>query len=136
MGKISAVAFGIFLKFNKIYYEKFEMAEEFDIMLSIRNSKDLTLIGFGGKDEEGRKYAEPYDFRYSSIKPKTHRKNIQLKIKSIKTQDMTDEFINSKMHDISNDIAHAYNLTNSRCYNYDGSFDWENSISWNERNLR
>lgn len=125
--------FWAFLKFSKIYYEKIEMNEKFDVMLSIRNSKDLMLLGFGGVNENNQKWTEPYSDYWDVNKPKTTRDNILLKIESLDIHQMTDELIESKTREISNQIAYAYGLESSRCYNYDGSFNWELMNHYNRR---
>lgn len=123
-------SFWAFLKFNKIFYEKIGLDEPFDVMLSVVNSKDLMLMGFGGKTSNEAKWAEPFDsFYYGNEKPRTKRNNIQLKLESVTVQQLTDEFIEKKANEFSNKISNAYGLESSRCYNSDGSFVWE-LMSW------
>ena len=125
-------AFWAFVKFTKMYYEKMGMNEKFDIILSIRNSKDLMLFGFGGVAKSGHKWAEPNSHHWSGEKPETTRNNIQLKIESLETKDMDDRFIESKIRTISYDIACAYRLDSAMCYNHDESFNWD-LMSWYNR---
>ncbi len=89
-------AYWVFLIFCKKYYDKIRYEDKFDVFLSIRNSKDLTLIGFGGiikEGEGGGKWAEPYDHWWYSKLPVTKLLNISLKLESITTNDLTNEFI-------------------------------------------
>lgn len=118
-------SFWAFLKFCKLYYDRIGMKESFDVFLSIRNSKDLMLMGFGGKPREDLKYIEPFKSEWYMKKPRTNRDNISLKIESLTVDQLTDEFIEKKVREISDKLSNAYGLESSRCYNYDGSFNFE-----------
>ena len=109
-----------------MFYEKIRLDDKFDVILSIRNSKDLTLLGFGGKLAEGnRKWAEPYDIWWDGKMPQTNLSNISLKLESITKNDLTDNFIRTQVRKISNQISNAYGLESSKCYNHDGTFNFE-----------
>jgi len=118
-------AFWAFLKFTKIFYDKIGMDEEFDIIMSIRNSKDLMLMGFGGKPSKEQKYLDPVDSFWHSQDPRTKKKNILLKLEGLTSSSMTDIFIENEVKKISNRIANAYGLSEARCFSYDGSFAWD-----------
>ena len=120
-------AYWAFLIFCKKYYEKIRYEEEFDVFLSIRNSKDLTLMGFGGKikkDNGESKWAEPYDHWWDSKLPQTKLLNISLRLESITTKDLSDDFIEKQVRKISERISNAYGLSSSMCYNFDGTFNF------------
>jgi hypothetical protein len=118
-------AFWAFLKFSKIYYEKIGMDEPFDVMMSIKNTKDLMLMGFGGKPSENHKYTDPVDPFWHSADPRTKKNNILLKIEGLVASTMTDELIENEVKKISKKVSNAYGLQESRCFSYDGSFAWD-----------
>jgi len=119
-------AFWVFLTFCKEFYEKIKFNDEFDVILSIRNSKDLTLLGFGGTtSDNGRYWAEPYDGSWGSKVPQTKLSNISLKLESITTNDLTEDFIREQVRKISDQISNAYGLPSSKCYNHDGTFNFK-----------
>lgn len=117
-------AFWTFLTFCKLFYEKIGFNEPFDVMLTIRNSADLSLMGFGGYANKNSKYTEPYDGWYDGEMPKTTRSNIQLKL-NLTTEQMDNDFIATKVRDISTKISNAFGLELSRCYSYDNTFSWD-----------
>lgn len=117
-------SFWAFLKFCQLYYEKIGIDEPFVVMMSIKNTKDLMLMGFGGKPSEGQNYVDPVDGFWSSPDPRTKKKNIQLRIELPSTTAMTDDFIEDKVKKISKKISNAYGLPEARCFSYDGSFAW------------
>lgn len=117
-----------FLQFCKLFYTEIEMNERFDVLLSIRNSQDLMLAGFGGSSRDGVCWAEPHSMNWNAEKPRTTISSIQLKLEDLTTT-MTDESIKLKTRKISDKISNAYGLQSSFCYNHDGSFPWESVIA-------
>jgi len=118
-------SFWAFLKFCRLFYDWIEFKEKFDVFLSIKNTQDLMLMGFGGKMDDTHTWAEPYSIHYMSKKPKTKRPNISLKIDSLTSEQLTDEYIQKKVREFSDLVSNAYGLEKSRCYNHDGSFNFE-----------
>jgi len=116
-------AFWVFLKFCRKYFEKINFQQEFDVMLTIHNTIDLMLMGFGGTIK-GRKWAEPYSIHWNNELPKTEEYSIQLKINSINKDNLTDDFIAKKVKEFSDKISYAYGLEFSKCYNEDGTFNF------------
>ncbi len=118
-------SFWAFLKFCQLYYEKIGLDEPFDVMMSIKNTKDLMLMGFGGKPSEGQKYTDPTDgFWSGATDPRTKKKNIQIRIELSSTTVLTDNFIENEVKKISKKISNAFGLPEARCFSYDGSFAW------------
>lgn len=126
-------AFWAFLKFTKMYYEFNGMNEKFDVVLSIRNSGNLMLHGFGGKTN-GARWGEPDEIGWYTKNPSTKQRNIQLKLENLDLEKMTDEHIKSEVRTISDRIAYAYGMKSARCYNNDSSFNWE-LMAWYSHNL-
>lgn len=111
-------AFWAFVKFCKLYYEGIKNVEEFDIIFSVRNCRDLKLLAYRENKKKG-------DFpSHNFVVPETERSNIRLLISSLEPDQMTDKIIASKAHEISNSVAHAYGLQNSTCYDHDNIYDW------------
>lgn len=119
-------AFWAFLIFCRQYYKQIEFNEEFDVFLSIHNSRDLALAGFGGTlNASGMYYVEPYSFDWNiSPIPKTNDLHVQLSVKSLTGEKLTDGFIQTTVKKISDELANAFGLEFARCYNYDGSLNF------------
>lgn len=110
-------AFWAFVKFSKLYYERKKNIKEFDVVLSIRNCKDLTLLGYSSKGDT---------LSFSGIIiPKTKQSNIRMAMESLELDQINDEDIATKVYETSNTLAHAYGLESSTCYDHDNMFDWD-----------
>ena len=118
-----------FVKFCKKYYDKIDFKNEFEIKVSIRNSQDLTLAGFGGLIQEHHEWAEPFSSHWGQSIPHTTEKNISLTLDSLSTSKLTESFIEQQIHEISNQISNAFGLEKSRCFNYDDTFNFK-MFSW------
>lgn len=118
-------SFWTFLKFCKLYYEQVNINEPFDVQMSIRNTKDLMLMGFGGESSENRKYTDPVDGCWFNPDPRTTKKNIKLKLEKLTVDKMSDDFIEEEVKRIAKKISNAYGLEEARCFSYDGSFAWD-----------
>lgn len=122
-------AFWAFLKFSKLYYEEIGGIEKFDVVLSIRNSKNLSLLGYRqhfSNDEW------PHNFITSPI---TRQTNIKTTIESLVLDEMNDKFIASNVYQVSREIAQAYGLKWPLCYDSDKRFDWDHMNSYNQRRI-
>jgi hypothetical protein len=99
-------------------------------MLSIRDVKDLMLMGFNGKTENGSRWADPTDsYNWDSEKPRTEKSNIFLKKQIISKDSLTPDFIQKITREFSDKISNAYGLEYAYCYNFDGSLNYE-LLSW------
>lgn len=117
--------FWAFLEFTKLYYEKNKI-EKYDVMLSIRNSKDLTLLGY---DE---KFAGEV-WTNDEHSPTTIQQNIRILIESLIPNELSNEHIAKKVRKIADQIANAYGLRYPTCYDSDGEFDWNTLDKWSFR---
>ena len=118
-----------FVKFCKKYYEEIDFKNDFEIKISIRNSQDLVLAGFGGSINETQRWEEPFSTHWSSPMPRTTEKHILLTLDSLSISKLTDEYIEYEIHEISNQISNAYGLKKSRCFNHDDTFNFK-WFSW------
>lgn len=116
--------FWAFLIFIKKYFDWQKFNQTLEIRLIVHNCKELTISGFGGKNENGQYFAEPtgqwWDYDY----PSTHRQNIEI-LKSIKIAELTTKNITKNTKEFSDKLAHTFNLDSSRCYNHDGTFGFD-----------
>lgn len=129
LGRIT-IAFWCFLCFSKKYYAKIGFSGNLDLRIIIRNSNILSLTGFKGKINENRIWTGIYDDRGSHNITKTHHKNILIK-KKVSLKELTETKIEETVKLFSNKIANAYDLDFARCYNFDGTFSFENFIDFN-----
>lgn len=113
-----------FLLLCKKYYEFAQIKTNFEILLVIRNSIDLSLTGFNGKLGDGRVWVDPYvkGGEFS----KTDRKHIIIKKKLKSISELSDNYIKEMVRNFSDKVANCYNLEFSRSYNHDGSLNEEN----------
>lgn len=125
-------AFWAFLKFARMYYEFNGIDEKINVALSVRNSVDLVLHGFGGRINNTY-WAEPDGIDWDGEKPSTKQPNIHLRRENLDLQQMTDEFIKSEVRKMSDRIAYAYNLELAMCYNDDGSLNWKLMAHYSRR---
>jgi hypothetical protein len=120
-------SFWAFALFCKQYYDFIKFDGEIDIRLSVHNSKELMLKGFGGiTDATGSsRWLEPNSrWWYKVNLPRTTHQNISLVIDNVKTDKLTEDYIESRIREISNKLSNAYGLKSARCYNFDGSFNF------------
>lgn len=118
-------AFWAFVVFCKQYYDFIKFNDDVDIRLSIHNAKDLTLMGFGGKTGNMEHiWTEPNSTWWNEEPPQTTRQNIALAI-SATIDELTEDYIENKVHEISNKISHAYGLDFAMCYDFDGNFNFK-----------
>lgn len=117
-------AFWVFLLFCKQYYKRIGYDGEFDVFLSIRNSNNLMLMGFGGKTTNDATWAEPWSIDWNSSPPRTDKVNIQIK-KHLNSNSLTDKKIKELTREFSDKIANAYGLDFALCYNEDGTINQE-----------
>lgn len=117
-GCFATGAFWAFVKFCKLYYERIKNVGEFDIIFSVRNCRDLRLLAYRENKKEGDLPSRNFDI------PETKLSNIRRLVPSLEPDQMTDEIIASKVHKISDSMAHAYGLQNSTCYDLNNIFDW------------
>ncbi len=117
-------AFWAFLKFCKNLFDHLQFEEKFDVFLSITNSQNLVLRGFGGTTRRGV-WAEPESIYGEGKFPTTEIKNIGLTIPSITKDSLTDDYIKKQARMMSDRISNAYGIETSRCYNLDGSFNFK-----------
>lgn len=111
-------AFWAFVKFSKLYYERLENIEEFDVILSIRNCIDPRLLTYHGNKKENDFPSKNYTFQ------KTNLSNIRFPILSLKSNQLTDENIAIKVREASDNLAQKYGMRNSTCYDSNDVFDW------------
>lgn len=130
LGRIT-MAFWCFLYFLKKYYSKVEFSGNIDLRIIIRNSNVLSLTGFKGKtDREGITWQGIYDTNHSHNITETYHKNILIK-KEIDLKALSDSKIEKTVKLFSNKIANAYDLDSAKCYNFDGTFSFENYVNFN-----
>ena len=117
-------AFLGFLTFSKMYYSYLHYSDEIDVILSIKHSNELMLMGFGGKTENG-KWADPVDnVWWNSEEPRTKNEFISLR-KEFSVSSITDREIANLAHEFSTKISNAYGLEDAMCYNLDGTLNSE-----------
>lgn len=130
LGRIT-MAFWCFLYFLKKYYSKTKFSGNIDLRIIIRNSDVLSLTGFKGKTErEGIIWTGIYDTNHSRDTIETYHKNILIK-KEIGLKNLSDSKIEETVKLFSNKIANAYDLDSAKCYNFDGTFSFENYANFN-----
>lgn len=130
LGRIT-IAFWCFLYFLKKYYAKIDFSGNIDLRIIIRNSDILSLTGFKGKTEiDGIVWMGIYDDSRSHNITETHHKNILIK-KEVDLSSLSDSKIEEIIRLFSNKIANAYDLDSSKCYNFDGTFSFENYVDFN-----
>ena len=79
------------------------------------------LAGFGGKILRGN-FVEPGDFYWHASLPSTKERNISLP-KQIMTSDLFEVNIRKITREFADNIANAYNLPDTMCYNLDGTLN-------------
>lgn len=127
----TTIAFWLFLCFIKMYYARIGFSNMIDVRLIIRNSDVLTLDGFRGKTANGGTWSGAYDYHHGGgLRTSTHHKNVLIK-KIINVNDLADSKIKELVKIISNKIANAYDLDSAKCYNHDGTFNFEEFIDFN-----
>ena len=115
-------AFWTFLNFCKRYFIKLNVKDDIHIFCTVHSIKDLTLFGFGGKTEGGA-YTEPYTVWYDNPPPESNLFNVALH-DTIKA-DTLDSEIAKLVRRYSDRLSNAFSLPFSRCYNKDGTFNFE-----------
>lgn len=116
--------FWSFLIFIKNFYEWQKYTKNLEIRLVIHNSNLLTLSSFGGTTGDETKWADPHGQWYDFQSPSTYRKNIQI-IKSVKIKELTEKNIPNLVRIFSDKLSNAYDIEFARCYNHDGTFNFE-----------
>lgn len=130
LGRIT-MAFWCFLYFLKKYYSKIDFTRNIDLRIIIRNSDILSLTGFKGKTErDGIIWMGIYDDNHSHNITETHHKNILIK-KEVDLNSLSNSKIEEIVRLFSNKIANAYDLDSAKCYNFDGTFSFENYVDFN-----
>ncbi|EGP93268.1 hypothetical protein [Nitrosarchaeum koreense] len=129
LGRIT-IAFWCFLYFLKKYYTKLGFSGNIDLRIIVRNSDVLSLTGFKGKINENRIWGGIYDDSSNHNVTKTYHRNILIK-KEVSLNGLTDYKIEEIVKLFSNKIANAYDLDFARCYNFDGTFSFENYVDYN-----
>ena len=118
----TAGAFRAFLIFCKNHYSYHNYMRELDIFLSIRDANKLTLMGFGGRDDNDGRWPEPNTVHWTIPMPSTEETNISIP-KKIKVADLSSERIRELSHTFADDLANAYGLEGAMCYNHDGTIN-------------
>jgi len=129
LGRIT-MAFWCFLYFLKKYYSKTDFSGKIDLRIIIRNSDILSLTGFKGNTEGNRTWIGIYDDNHNNNITETYHKNILTK-KEVDLNSLSDSKIEEIVKLFSNKIANAYDLDFARCYNFDGTFSFENYVDFN-----
>jgi hypothetical protein len=129
LGRIT-MAFWCFLYFLKKYYSKMEYSGNLDLRIIIRNSDILSLTGFKGTTERGGMWTGVYDDNNNRNVTETYHKNILIK-KEMDLNVLSDSKIEEIVKLFSNKIANAYDLDSAKCYNFDGTFSFENYVDFN-----
>lgn len=119
-------AFWAFLTFCTKYYTHIGFRNEFEVRLSVRDIKDLMLMGFGGGLKNGNKWADPADHsNWDSSKPKTDHTNLSLIKHDLNIENLSEKRIAEITREFSDKISNAYDLKTSMCYNHDGTLNYE-----------
>ena len=108
--------FWAFLIFMKEYYLNYGHTNKIDIFFSIRDAQELMLMSFGNR------WPEPYKIDWDVSLPHTELPHIQLR-KTIETNAMTKEWIETTVKEFANKIANAYGLESNLCFEPDGLLD-------------
>jgi len=123
--------FWAFLLFIKKFYDLHKYDGNLDIRICVHNSQSLTLTGFGGKLENGNIWLDPSGDWYDTSTPSTHRQNLEIR-KSISIEELISKNILKIAREFSNKLSNVYGLESSKCYDYDGSFNFKNFTSIND----
>lgn len=101
--------------FAQNYYKKFDYNDGFLVVVSLVGVKDFALGGFGGKTSTAT-WAEPYSWDYEHPPTNKYEDDVQ-----IRRGILTDTKIEDVVHDIAEEISHAFGEINVKCYNDDGT---------------
>lgn len=116
-------AFWAFLLFCKQHYDHIHYDGDIEIIMSVRDAKDLLLMGFGGTIDDRRRWAEPWESSwYGYEKSRTDETNLKIS-KKTNLKMLDDGKIEKITREFSDKIANAYGLESALCYNADGSIN-------------
>ncbi len=115
-------AFWLFLKFARKLYEKIGYADEVSIIVALASAENITLHGFGKKDDKTN-WVNPYDFFYGRGNPLTCKdKNVRIE-RDVLASELSDENIENIVKEISKRVSNAFGESISKCFDDSGHFD-------------
>lgn len=114
-------AFWLFLKFVRSLYEKIGYSDEVSIIVALANIKNVTLHGFGKKDEK-RKWVNPYEFLYGGKPPTSEEKNVRIE-RGVLASELSGENIENIVKEVSKRVSNAFGESISKCFDDSGNFD-------------
>lgn len=114
-------AFWQFIKFTRNLYEHIGYLDEVNIIVSLVDMENVTLHGFGKKNETTR-WSNPYDYHHFEKIPTCRQKNVRIE-RSVLASDLNDENIENVVKDISKRVSNAFGESMAKCFDDSGNFD-------------
>ncbi len=116
-------AFWLFMKFVRSFYQHIGYLDEVKIIIALVDVKNLTLCGFGKKDNKNR-WAEPYNFGYRGLLklPTCKQKNVKIE-SNIIASELDDDYIEKIVKDVSKRVSNAFGEAITKCFDDSGVFD-------------
>jgi hypothetical protein len=115
-------AFWLFMKFLQSFYEHINYPDEVILTIALVNIENITLHGFGKKDDKTN-WVQPYDFFYGIDRmPTCKQKNVKIE-RSLIASEFNDEQIKKIVKDVSKRVSNAFGESISKCFDDSGAFD-------------
>jgi hypothetical protein len=114
-------AFWMFMKFTRAFYEHIGYVDEVIYTVALADIMSVTLWGFGKKNAE-EKWRQPNDSFYGSKMPTSKEKNVKIE-KSVIVAEMTDDYIEEVVKDVSRRVSNAFGESIAKCFDEKGNFD-------------
>ena len=120
------------MKFIKDFYNKISYVDEISIVIAISNIQDMTIHGFGKKNENTH-YLNPYDNGHLHKMPTGKQKNFRFE-KNIIVSEMGDKEIDDLVKEVDTRVCNALGETIVKCFDDKGVFDKNQLVGF--RNVR
>lgn len=115
------ISFWLFMKFLKVIYIKIGYVDEISVIIALSGIEDITISGFGRKNDKGR-YSNPYDsarLRSSHIA----KQNKFLFQKNLIISELDNNEIEKTVKEVSKRVSNTFGEVISKCFNENGAFD-------------
>ncbi len=115
-------AFWLFMKFICKLYEHIGYLDEINLITSLVDVENVTLHGFGKKNEK-EKWAQPYGFSFYTDKtPTCKQKNVRIE-RSILASELNEENIEKIVKEVSKRVSNAFGESIAKCFDNNNNFD-------------
>ncbi|MCK5475455.1 MAG: ATP-binding protein [Candidatus Pacebacteria bacterium] len=114
-------SFWLFMKFIKNMYEHIEYIDEVNLIVALSDIDNVTLHGFGNKNEN-TKWANPYDVFHTSNIPTCKQKNVKIE-RNIVIAELNDEYIEEIVKEVSRRVSNAFGESIAKCFDDQGVFN-------------